>query len=123
MMGQSIQPGCLDGPTLDGAARGLLVDLFGIVEAFLHAAGAHQAADLERMVLGLGLEFAAEVRLRVEPEDREPQLVLKAHDERLVVGDELREERQGEDAEEDPERPECAAVRLEVAPSALAGGT
>ncbi len=113
----------LDRRAVDGARRHrLIVDALRVVETGFEAAGPDQAADLGGGVFGLGGEFAAEVGLGVEGEDREAPRALKADDEGAVVGDELGEERDQEDREEHPQRPEGPAVRLEVGEAAALEG-
>ena len=68
-------------------------------------------------IVGRGLEVAAEGRLRIGDERRENRLAVVADEERLVVGDELGEQRDDEQDQEDPERPVAAPVGLEILPA------
>jgi hypothetical protein len=65
-------------------------------------------------VIGLGREIAAERGLRIGLEDRKIERAAVPDEERLVVGDELREQRRAEQRQEDPERPESAPVGAEI---------
>mgnify|MGYP006357493287 CR=1 FL=1 len=69
-------------------------------------------------IVGRGLEVAAEDRLGIGREHRHVGAALEPHEQRLVVGDQLREQREDEQDQEDPERPVAAAVGLEVLPAA-----
>ena len=68
-------------------------------------------------IVGRGLEVAAERGFGIGDEDREIGLAVVAHIERLVVGDELGEQRDHEQHQENPERPVAAPVGLEVLPA------
>ena len=65
-------------------------------------------------IVGRGLELAAEGGLRVGHEDGRVEFAVVIDQERLVVGDELREQSDQEDRQEDPERPVAARVGAEV---------
>ena len=64
-------------------------------------------------VIGLRQE-AAEFLFRIIDEGRVEQLALVGGEDRLVVGDQLREQAEHEQDHEDPERPVAAPVGLEV---------
>ena len=80
-------------------------------------AGLDQLLDVMGRVHRLRLEHAAEFRFRVEEEHRCVQFALVAHDDRLVVGDELREQGQDDQDRDDPQAHVAATVGLEVRPS------
>src|SRR2546426_59512 len=73
-------------------------------------------------VVGLGGERAAEGRLGIGDGEGHVKPPVVAHEERAVVGDQLRAEAQHEQREEDPERPEAAPVRPEVPEAAARQG-
>jgi len=66
----------------------------------------------------LGAEITAKGRLGVEAIGGHEELAPVAHEDRLVVGDHLGKERQHKERQKQPQRPEGAAVGLEVAPAA-----
>ena len=111
-------PAGLDRLARYGAALRLGHRAVGVVEAFLPPAGGDEATHLRVAVDGLGLEIAAEGRLRIEAEDREMQIAAKAHHQGPVIGDELGKERGDEQHEEHHQRPEGPAIGAEVPPAA-----
>ena len=73
-----------------------------------------QVLDERVGVVGVGLELAAERGLGIVREHRRVIGAVIAHQKRPVVGDELGEQAEREQAEEYPERPEAAPVGTEV---------
>ena len=68
-------------------------------------------------VIGLG-EKPAELFFRIIERDRKENLALVEGDNRPVVGDDFRKQRQHEQGDEDPERPIAAPVALEIVEAA-----
>ena len=86
----------------------------------------HAAAFLGDQLLHKGIaivrrrfEVAAKRGFRIGEEHREVGLAVEANVERLVVGDEFREQRDHEQREENPQRPIAAPVGLEIPPAPL----
>ncbi len=79
----------------------------------------HQRLHRRVAILRRGLELAAERRLGIGPEHRRVEAALKGHQDRLVVGDELGEQRQREQGDEDPQADVAAPIVPEAAPAAL----
>ena len=73
-----------------------------------------QLPDERVPVVRLGLEFAAELGLRVAADDRKVERAVEPDDEGLVVGDEFRRQAGHEHGEEDPQAPEAAPIAAEV---------
>src|SRR5262249_27140744 len=73
-------------------------------------------------VIGLSLKFAAECGFGIGVEDGGVELAVVVHQERLVVGHELRGQRDRKQREKKPQRPKAALVRTEVVPAAAADG-
>lgn len=92
---------------------------FWVVEAIDDSAGRDQALHFRVAIDRLGLEVAAERGFRIEPVDRKMQVAAIADNDRLVVRQDLREQRKAEKRREYPQGPVGAAVGLEVAPPAL----
>ena len=61
-----------------------------------------QLLDLGVRIFGLGLEVAAESGFGVGDEDRRIERAVVADQQRLVVGQKFREQRDEEDGDEDP---------------------
>jgi hypothetical protein len=68
-------------------------------------------------IVGGGFEVTAEGGFGIADEGRPIEMAVILDQERPVVGDQLREQRDHEKKREDPERPVAAAVRLEILPA------
>ena len=68
-------------------------------------------------VVGRGAEVVAEFGVRIVEDHREVILAVVVDEQRLVVGDELGEQRDHEQHEEYPQRPIAAPVGLEIVPA------
>ena len=114
-----------DGPTLlnglafDHAIVGIGDIAFGIIETQIETTRGDQAFDLRIAVHGLCLKIPPEGCFRIEVEDRHEVFAAVIHKDRLIVRNELREERNPEQHNEDPKRPVCPSVTAKVAPAAL----
>jgi hypothetical protein len=72
----------------------------------------------ERRTVVRHRQEAAEFLLRIVDQHRKEDFAFVGDDHRLVVGDQLGEERHEEEDEENPQRPVAATVGLEVFPAA-----
>ena len=73
-----------------------------------------QVLDEGIAVVGLGLEFTAEFRLGIGLDHGRVKSAVVVNENRLVVGDEFREQADEEQREEGPQRPETAPVGPEI---------
>ena len=81
-----------------------------------------QFSDEWAAVVGFGEKITAELSFRVGLENRSEKAAVVTDQQRLVIGDELGEQRHQEECQKNPQRPPAPAIGLEVLDAPLGNG-